>query len=434
MKAKVLLSLVLVIKLAIQVLNAQTTNQSGNWEDNAIWTPNGTPGLTVRNSTTIESGHNVYVGTVLENETLTLSDDKNNLIIKGNLTINGDLTVTGKQWDIEVVDGGQLIVTGSLNFIAKQAGINIADLNITGAGVVIIQGDINAKKGGRIQGEGTLFVDGNIDASVTTTDLDNIVQSGTSDNCPPADLMGEINYLSNDYSLKLTWNINTEICTPDSFQIRRTLNNVVSVFTSHDKSIETYEWIDSNDLNGDSEPVYEVRAVYLVGSDYVYSQPAELSYLNNPLPIELISFSAKSFNNAVQLTWATAAEINNDFFTIERSSDGLNWEIISYVSGAGNSNYVVDYEFTDEMPLEGIAYYRLKQTDFDGQFEYFAPVVVEATKSNAIAEVMNISYNGNSMNVWCQNNSENTVLMVVDLQGRILSQSYLQAEDYIQNI
>jgi hypothetical protein len=451
MNAKVLLSLVLVSTLAIQGLNANTTNQSGNWENNAIWTPNTSPGLNLDNNTPnpiVESGHSVFIGTTEVNDNLTLTANKGKTLrIEGILTIYGNLTVTGNSWDIVVADGAQLIITGDINFNSNGGGNGrgngngngngndvIAELNITGSGAVIVEGDINAKKGGNITGSGFLFVDGKIDGDVNVSSTVNHVIMGTSDNCPPADLMGEIDYSSNNYSLKLTWNMNTEICNPVFFQITRTLDEKVSVFTSNEKSIETYQWIDNNDLTGESEPVYEVRAVYFESGNYKYSEPAELSYINNPLPIELLNFSAKSIDNAVQLTWATAAEINNDFFTIERSSDGNNWEIISYVYGAGNSNYVIDYEYTDEMPLEGISYYRLKQTDFDGQFEYFTSVAVDATKSYAAAEVMNITYNGNSMNVWYQNNSENTIMMIVDLQGRILSQSYLHAGDYTQNI
>ncbi|MBL4716140.1 MAG: T9SS type A sorting domain-containing protein [Bacteroidia bacterium] len=103
---------------------------------------------------------------------------------------------------------------------------------------------------------------------------------------------------------------------------------------------------------------------------------------NNPLPIELITFNAKQVGNHVELNWSTATEINNDFFTIERSIDGQNVEVIGEVFGVGNSNTQQDYTFTDENPLVGTSYYRLKQTDYDGQFEYFDWVVVNADNSN----------------------------------------------------
>lgn len=85
-----------------------------------------------------------------------------------------------------------------------------------------------------------------------------------------------------------------------------------------------------------------------------------------PLPIELISFTAEEVDDQVKLSWLTASELNNDFFTIERSVDGLNWVEIANVKGAGNSSSQNEYIFWDENPKLGLSYYRLSQTDFDG--------------------------------------------------------------------
>lgn len=89
------------------------------------------------------------------------------------------------------------------------------------------------------------------------------------------------------------------------------------------------------------------------------------------LPIELLSFEASVINpQEVQLDWQTASERNNDYFTIERSTDGLNWEEVTKVKGAGVSSKLLSYTSFDENPFQGISYYRLKQTDFDGKFSY----------------------------------------------------------------
>ena len=85
-----------------------------------------------------------------------------------------------------------------------------------------------------------------------------------------------------------------------------------------------------------------------------------------PLPIELIDFRAEPIDRQVLLSWETATETNNDFFTLERSADAITWEPIKQQDGAGNSAAVNVYRLFDERPLEGRSYYRLKQTDFDG--------------------------------------------------------------------
>lgn len=92
--------------------------------------------------------------------------------------------------------------------------------------------------------------------------------------------------------------------------------------------------------------------------------------LTNPLPIELISFTAEPNEADVLLKWTTASELNNDFFTIQRSRDAERWENLIEIKGAGTRTERMDYETTDGLPYTGISYYRLKQTDYDGQYSY----------------------------------------------------------------
>jgi hypothetical protein len=96
----------------------------------------------------------------------------------------------------------------------------------------------------------------------------------------------------------------------------------------------------------------------------------------NPLLIELLSFEAKPNNGNIDIVWSTSAEINNDFFTIERSQDGINFEFVAKVPGAGNSNTLIKYFTRDKKPFSGLSFYRLKQTDFDGQFKYSKIIAV----------------------------------------------------------
>ncbi len=88
------------------------------------------------------------------------------------------------------------------------------------------------------------------------------------------------------------------------------------------------------------------------------------------LPVELLSFNAILKDSEVDVSWETTTEINNDYFTIERSTNGVEWETLESVSGAGNSNSHLDYQRWDHSPYSDLSYYRLKQTDFDGSTSY----------------------------------------------------------------
>jgi len=82
----------------------------------------------------------------------------------------------------------------------------------------------------------------------------------------------------------------------------------------------------------------------------------------------------------VEIEWHVASQINNDYFSIERSIDGVEFETIGTVKGAGTSSVPTTYRFIDDSPKEGISYYRLRQTDFNGKSELFDPIALEYRK------------------------------------------------------
>ncbi|MBX2893888.1 MAG: T9SS type A sorting domain-containing protein [Cyclobacteriaceae bacterium] len=102
---------------------------------------------------------------------------------------------------------------------------------------------------------------------------------------------------------------------------------------------------------------------------------------NASLPIELLSLHASVVRNEVLLQWATATELNNDYFTIQRSQSGEGWEEIGVIKGAGNSQHRIDYQTIDTNPIIGISYYRLKQTDYDGTTTYSSIKRVQVDES-----------------------------------------------------
>ena len=95
-----------------------------------------------------------------------------------------------------------------------------------------------------------------------------------------------------------------------------------------------------------------------------------ISFGNFPLPVELTDFKGHLQDHTAILEWNTASETNNLGFEVERSPDGRSWENIGFVRGAGSTSEKQQYRFEDVRPLYGDNYYRLKQIDFDGQWEY----------------------------------------------------------------
>lgn len=98
---------------------------------------------------------------------------------------------------------------------------------------------------------------------------------------------------------------------------------------------------------------------------------------NGLLPVEFTRFEAKSKEDMVELQWTTASELNNDFFQIEHSRNGIDFFPVGKVKGSGTTTETKAYEFMHRQPINGVNYYRLKQVDFDGAFAYSDMVVVE---------------------------------------------------------
>lgn len=136
------------------------------------------------------------------------------------------------------------------------------------------------------------------------------------------------------------------------------------------------------------------------------------------LPVEFLEFKVSNINDEIaRLNWTTATEINNDFFTIQRSEDGINFEDLGNVQGAGNSNNIIKYEFDDKEPLIGVSYYRIKQTDFDGSIDYSDIKSVVFNKTNEIILYPNPSNLG-YINI--EGIDANTYISVVNDLGQLV--------------
>ncbi len=102
-----------------------------------------------------------------------------------------------------------------------------------------------------------------------------------------------------------------------------------------------------------------------------------------PLPVELLFFRGNETQNGISLNWQTASEENNRGFQIDRSKDGVNWEMLDFIEGNRRSTTTQNYHFLDKAPIQSSNYYRLKQIDFDGQFAYSNIIIVDLKLSNS---------------------------------------------------
>jgi hypothetical protein len=141
---------------------------------------------------------------------------------------------------------------------------------------------------------------------------------------------------------------------------------------------------------------------------------------NTPMPIVLLSFDGKPVQDAVELSWVTAAEINNDYFTIERNTNGKDFEIIAHKEGAGTTSQTQYYSLLDDQPLTGLAYYRLKQTDYNGDFEYSKVISIYSQK-NPEKEIRIFPNPSNgTFNVLTDSDTE-LEYRIVDMHGRMVA-------------
>ncbi len=291
--------------------------------------------------------------------------------IKFSGTVDGSKVINNSSASI-TIDGGGFMNYG-INLNGDFTFDNFGTLTISGTTNNILEGDMTFNNYGTLAGNGvvdpkTFNADGStispgtsaipigkltFDDPVNLSDIDLDIQinGAESNDTIEAGLIGGINITDATLNLSGTY-------TPvmgDEFVIIRNLsgNPITGTFIGLSEGATfTYKGVD-------------------LTISYVGGNGDEVTLLFPiPLPVELIDFSARTMESEVKLAWVTATETNNDFFSLERSLDGRTFEKIASITGSGNTNEISKYFYIDENPENGLNYYRLKQTDFDGQFSY----------------------------------------------------------------
>ena len=140
-----------------------------------------------------------------------------------------------------------------------------------------------------------------------------------------------------------------------------------------------------------------------------------------PLPVEWLSFDATEVSSNVLLQWKTASESGNDYFNVERSTDGTSFETIGQVQGNGTTSTISSYTFTDYTPGQGLIYYRLQQVDIDGQFDRSKIVPVRIGDGVSTPQLFPNPIHDQAWLMLYANESSHSILEIMNTAGQIVS-------------
>ena len=146
-----------------------------------------------------------------------------------------------------------------------------------------------------------------------------------------------------------------------------------------------------------------------------------------PTPVELISFDGEVIEEVIELKWQTTWEVNNDFFTIEKSANGLNYLELAIIDGNGSTELISDYSYIDPLPFEGNNYYRLAQTDFDGIYEVFKPIMVKFDRKGSMLKIYPNPVHNDYVNLvvnpdLLKGENNNTYILIRSITGEVVHQ------------
>jgi predicted SpoU family rRNA methylase len=319
----------------------------------------------------------------------------------------------GSDWDygygITTDTSGNIILLGNTSSVTAIASIG-ANQIANGGGDDIFIAKFNAN-GTRIW---ATYYGGNGDDygyGITTDSSGNLIITGKTNSA---------NAIATTGSYQTTFNGNA-----DAFIAKFNVNGTRTWATYFGGSGFDYGYGIATDANGDISIAGQTSSTNLISTMGAFQTiqgggtfDAFIAKFNTngTLPVKLLSFNATLANEKVNCAWETASEINNDYFTIERSKDGRSFEAFGNVKGQGNSNRNIRYSYTDNNPFSGISYYRLKQTDFDGKYAYSSIKKVGSTEK--LATEISLYYENENPIVKINSLNESIVNMeLINLNG-----------------
>lgn len=336
--------------------------------------------------------------------------------------------------------------------------LNHANSASSGDAIYVCPGDLIADYGTTSPQNGTTWTSKN--SSTITFGLPNISGSAATANTAFWDTLREPAFASQTVvpvavagspgSISFSWTAATDPNSADATTGYIILRNTTNTFTppadgttyvngatigsatvlTHISSSSTTTYTDNTVMNGNSYfyRVYAYRYTTDNQNGNTYHRSRGRAYTStfvdvqqaNPLPVELLSFTGQKKETTALLQWQTASELNNHYFEIERAGENGLFESIGLVNGFGTTTQVHSYTWPDENPLEGNNYYRLRQTDFNGQFSISPVICLRFEKQNS-ANVLAWSYDNTisySLSGW----NAPVTIQLYDLSGQLVAE------------
>lgn len=191
--------------------------------------------------------------------------------------------------------------------------------------------------------------------------------------------------------------------------------------------VEDKQW---HPITGQFAPVQSYTTVEYIASKNIvrfatYGRGIWDFTVEKALPVSFINFSGSVVNGDIKLQWATANEINNNYFEIESSTNGRNFRVSGKINASAGTVNTNTYNFTDRKPSKGLHYYRIKQTDKNGNYSYSKTIKLEITSG---INVLTVTPNPvrDICTITLPNEMPGTVLMLYDAQGRIVKRQAVQ--------
>ncbi len=387
------------------------TNGAGNLNSAGTWKGGSVPGasqiLYVQHDLTVDTDLTVDDLNLVAGNTLTLNASQT-LTVTGNLINNGTITGSGK---IQFTSGTPMISGGTFSNLELNGGSPMlcgnttitGDLTITSGVLQLLDYDFTLNSGATITGgDASNYIEtlnqnssgGSLIMELGSSDGPTTYPIGTSTNYTPITFtnLGSTAtfairtfdgiYTNNTSGTELTsdvirktWDV---IATGSGYNVTLTIQwnaaDEAGDFDRNNMYISLNDgagWINESGLTSATEISSGIYSATVSGVDHFTGVGGGGIVIT---PITLLDFYAEETDQGIELTWHTAVEENNEKFIIERSPDGIDFEVLGEVPGAGDSQEIIKYTFLDGNPLTGESYYRFMQVDFDGAFEY-SPII-----------------------------------------------------------